>query len=73
MKREVSKKNRNMTLLSIKDKLSISRFGKSILDDKSWIYECAALISDSRANRQYIDDMEWFLENHNKTYNDKKK
>ena len=50
-----------------------SRYGKSILDDKSWIYECAALISDSRANRQFIEDMEWFVENHNKTYNDKKK
>lgn len=61
------------TSISIKDKQSISRFGKSILDDKSWIYECAALISDSRANRQFIEDMEWFVENHNKTYNDKKK
>lgn len=61
------------TSISIKDKQSISHFGKSILDDKSWIYECAALISDSRANRQFIEDMEWFVENHNKTYSDKKR
>lgn len=61
------------TSISVKDKQSISRFGKSILDDKSWIYEGASLILDSRANRQFIEDMEWFVENHNKTYNDKKK
>ena len=51
----------------------VSRLGKSILEDKAWIYECASLISDSRANRQFIDDMEWFVGNHNDTYNDKKK
>ena len=52
---------------------AVSRVGKSILDDKAWIYECASLISDSRANRQFIEDMEWFVGNHNDTYNDKKK
>ena len=51
----------------------VSRLGKSILDDKSWINECASLISDSRAKRQFIEDMEWFVGNHNDTYNDKKK
>ena len=51
----------------------VSRLGKSILEDKSWIYECSNLISDSRANRQFIEDMEWFVGNHNDTYNDKKK
>ena len=51
---------------------TVSRKGKSILDDKAWIYECASLISDSRANRQFIEDMEWFVGNHNDTYNDKK-
>ena len=54
-------------------KQAVSRVGKSILDDKAWIYECASLISDSRANRQFIEDMEWFVGNHNDTYNDKKK
>lgn len=52
---------------------AVSRVGKSILDDKAWIYECASLISDSRANRRFIEDMEWFVGNHNDTYNDKKK
>lgn len=52
---------------------SESRKGKCILDDKSWIYECASLISDSRAKKQFIEDMEWFVGNHNDTYNDKKK
>lgn len=61
------------TYISVKDKQNVSRFGKSILDDESWIQECAALISDSRAKRQFIEDVEWFVGNHNKTYNDKKK
>ena len=52
---------------------SESRKGKCILDDKSWIYECASLISDSRAKKQFIEDMEWFVGNHNDTYYDKKK
>lgn len=56
-----------------KAKQAVSRVGKSILEDKAWIYECSTLISDSRANRQFIEDMEWFVGNHNDTYNDKKK
>lgn len=59
--------------ISVKGKQTVSRFGKSILDDESWIQECATLISDSRAKRQFIEDVEWFVGNHNKTYNDKKK
>ena len=59
--------------ISVKDKQTFSRLGKSILDDESWIHECAALISDSRTKRQFVEDMEWFVGNHNKTYNDKKK
>ncbi len=50
-----------------------SRKGKSILDDKIWINECASWISNSRAKKQFIEDMEWFVGNHNDTYNDKKK
>lgn len=56
-----------------KAKQAVSRVGKSILEDKTWIYECSTLISDPRAKRQFIEDMEWFVENHNDTYNDKKK
>lgn len=54
-------------------KQAVSRVGKSILEDKAWIYECSTLISDSRAKRQFIEDMEWFVGNHNDTYNDKKR
>lgn len=57
----------------VTDTQFISRLGKSILNDKSWIYECATFISDPRANRQFLEDMEWFIGNHNETYNDKKK
>ena len=56
-----------------KAKQAASRVGKSILEDKAWIYECSTLISNSRANRQFIEDMEWFVGNHNDTYNVKNK
>lgn len=69
----VKKEQEYGTSIYIKNKQFTSRFGKSILDDKSWIYECVNLISDPRARRQFIEDMEWFVENHNKTYHDKKK
>lgn len=51
----------------------ISHIGKSILKDTAWIKECATFISDARAKRQFIEDMEWFVGNHNETYKDKKK
>lgn len=51
----------------------LSRVGKSILENTEWINECASLIYESRAKRQFIEDMEWFVGNHNDTYNDKKK
>lgn len=46
---------------------------KSIIEDVTWIEKCALLISDPRAQRQFVEDMNWFVENHKKTYNDKKK
>lgn len=51
----------------------VSRIGKSILEDAAWIQECASLIYDNRARRQFLEDMEWFVNNHNDTYDDKKK
>ena len=45
----------------------------SIIEDTAWIDKCASLISDSRAKRQFVEDMKWFVENHNTTYKDKKK
>ena len=46
--------------------------GKSILEDKDWIYECSTLISDSHAKSKFIEDMEWFVGKQYDTYNDKK-
>ena len=56
-----------------KAKKAVSRVGKSILEDKSWINECASWVTDSRSKRKFIEDMEWFVGNHNDTYYDKKK
>lgn len=55
------------------EKSNASRYGKSILEDTAWINECASMISDSRASIQFLEDMEWFVGNHHKTYKDKKK
>lgn len=52
---------------------TVSRYDKSILEDKKWINECASLISNPRAKSKFIEDMEWFVGNHNDTYNDKNK
>lgn len=70
---KIKKEQEQDSYISVKDKQTVSRFGQSILDDESWIHECTALISDSRAKRQFVEDMEWFVGNHNDTYNDKKK
>lgn len=45
----------------------------SLLEDKEWILYCSSFINDYKAKKQFCDDMEWFIGNHNKTYNDKKK
>lgn len=50
-----------------------SRKGKSIIGDRTWIDECASMISDSKARVQFEEDMEWFVGNHSKEFNDKKK
>lgn len=46
---------------------------ESIIENTAWINECASMISDSRARKQFIEDMVWFVENHHETYKDKKK
>lgn len=46
---------------------------ESIIENTAWINECASIISDSRARRQFLEDMEWFVGNHHETYKDKKK
>ena len=44
-----------------------------ILSDLRWIDSCALLINDPKARKQFIEDAEWFIGNHNELYNDKKK
>ncbi|UKI24498.1 MAG: hypothetical protein L6U61_09175 [Bacteroidales bacterium] len=54
------------------EKSNAFRNGKSILGNTTWINECASIISDSRARKQFCEDMEWFVGNHQETYKDKK-
>ena len=44
----------------------------SLLEDSSWIARSASLIVDPKAQKQLVDDMEWFIGNHYEIYNDKK-
>ena len=44
-----------------------------ILSDLRWIDSCALLINNPKARKQFIEDAEWFIGNHNELYNDKKK
>lgn len=44
-----------------------------ILSDLRWIDRCALLINNLKARKQFIEDAEWFIGNHNELYNDKKK
>lgn len=53
-------------------KQPVSRTGKSILEDKTWIRECASFIYEPKAKEQFKEDAEWFVDNHNDTYIDKK-
>ena len=50
-----------------------STIPRSFLEDKSWIYDTAEIITDHKAKKQYIEDAEWFVDNHKETYFDKKK
>lgn len=45
----------------------------SILKDTSWIEDCASMITNTKASKQFITDMEWFVENHREFYYDKKR
>lgn len=50
-----------------------SLFEKSILEDKKWWQKTANMIKDEEAKKQYLDDVEWFVGNHQPQYNNKKK
>lgn len=51
--------------------ITLSMFG--ILDDLSWINECARFISDTKAKKQFIIDMDWFVKNYQPSYFDEKR
>ena len=46
---------------------------RPILIDDRWIPVCSNMILDSKARKQFIEDMEWFVGNHNDVYEDKRK
>ena len=52
---------------------SVSPTSRLIITDNRWVPVCAEMISDQKAKKQFIDDMEWFVNNHNESYIDKKK
>lgn len=45
----------------------------SMFEDRTWWNKTADMISDTKVRRQYLTDVEWFIENHKEFYNDKKK
>lgn len=45
---------------------------RSILINTEWIGICANFIHQPKAKKLFIDDMEWFIDNHKETYFDKK-
>lgn len=58
---------------SISNLRNVPHKEESIIENTAWFNECASMISDSRARKQFIEDMVWFVENHHETYKDKKK
>lgn len=63
-------RNRNESISNLRE---MPHKEESIIENTAWINECASMISDSRARRQFLEDMEWFVGNHHETYKDKKK
>lgn len=45
----------------------------SMLTDNSWWNETAGLVADNDSRKQYLKDVEWFVENHEDKYRDMKK
>lgn len=44
-----------------------------LLNDKQWIEECLEFIVDAESKKRFIEDITWFVDNHNEWYHDKKK
>ena len=53
--------------------VQIQPTSRPILTDNRWIPVCADMIFDDKAKKQFIVDMEWFVDNHNEWYEDQKK
>lgn len=52
---------------------TVSPSTKSMISDSlSWLPVCSALISDTKVRNKFLEDMEWFIDNHKKYYIDKK-
>lgn len=66
--KNVREKNENTSNIG-----EVSYKEKSIIENTTWINKSATMISDPRAKKQFIEDMEWFVGNHHDTYKDKKK
>lgn len=43
-----------------------------LLVDRSWIDECATFIVNTKSKKQFVEDMNWFVDNHDEWYTDKK-
>ena len=52
---------------------SIAGTKPNLLDDKSWINVCSERIADAKAKARFLEDIEWFVGNHQAVYHDKKK
>jgi hypothetical protein len=55
------------------DRDSVADTKLNLLDDKSWINVCAERIADAKSKARFLEDMEWFVGNHQVVYHDKRK
>ena len=55
------------------DRDSVADTKLNLLDDKSWIDVCAERIADAKSKARFLEDMEWFVGNHQVVYHDKRK
>lgn len=51
---------------------STLQFSSKILEDYSWIKECADFIDYKKSKKKFFEDVEWFKENYNKEFFDLK-
>ena len=46
---------------------------KLLLEDTSWIEKCSEMIEDKSAKKQFVIDVNWFIDNHQEKFDDPKK